>query len=780
MPPALLGRPPRRRPLGRGCLAAIAALALPTAALAAPADELDRIGREVAELEQQARQLEASLERDQVRGTRQVEERLTDAELFFNMRDYARASILYLDVVEHYPTHPGHPEALFRLAESLFLLQNYYGARTYFGQVLDNAGRTGFDTYVQASLGRLIEIAIHLDEFEGIDAHFTRLSQLPPAEVTAGTHYARGRLLYHQERLDEAARAFAQVPEGSDEYLRAHYHVGVIAVAQQQYEQAIQVFERVGRVEPSSGADRQVVDLAHIAAGAVYLELDQPEEAIRAYQGVGRNSRHFAQALFQAAAAFRQLGDSTRAERALEVLTVADPESHHIPRAKILRGNLLLETGRFGEAREVFQDVAEQFRPVREELERVLAREREPARYFQELVRANLEVFDASTFLPPLAVRWVREEPEFQRAMEVLEITAECGRQLDETQLLLVRLEAAVSGPSAVNLFPSLRQGAVRAVQIENRLARLRGRVAAVEEELVGRESSELREVIAERRRLEQEIRELPTDAEAYGEQEDAARAEFRGLAGQLARVAGRIDRLQAMVVAIEIYVRDTAAQWEDNPTGLAALHEELAIHRQAIETHRAEVQSIRNLIDTGAIQVGIGDERDRRDARLREEYDAVVRRQRDIIGRMGGGGADLARAADIAERIDSVHATLGRFDAEVTRRADQQSMELRDQLTTERGNIETYARELAELEALAEDVIGHEAYRNFRSVRDRFHDLVRQADVGTVDVAWAEREEHRHRIDRLSEERRVQLQTLADEFREVTEEQEAEAGGAE
>lgn len=776
---APLGRSPRRRPSGGPLLAAAAALAIPWAAHAAPADDLDRIGREVAELEQQARQLEESLERDQLHGPRQVEERLTDAELFFNMRDYTRASILYLDVVEHYPSHPGYPEALYRLAESLFRLQNYYGARTYFGQVLDNASRPGFDSYVQASLGRLIEIAIHLDEFEGVDAHFSRLAQLPPAEVTAGTHYARGRLLYHQERLDEAARAFALVPEGSDEHLRAQYHLGVINVVQHEYEQAIQVFERVGRVEPTSPEDRQVVDLANIAAGAVYIELDQPEEAIRAFQGVGRNSRHFAQALFEAAAAFRQLGDATRAERALEVLTVADPESHYIPRAKILRGNLLLETGRFGEAREVFTDVADQFRPVRDELEQVLSRERDSARYFQELVRANLEVFDASTFLPPLAVRWVREEPEFQRAMEVLEITSECGRQLDETEQLLVRLEAAVSGPSAVNLFPSLRQGAIRAVQIENRLARLQGRIAAVEEGLVGRESSELRRVVDERRRLEQEIRELPTDAETYGEQEDEARAEFRALAAQLARVAARIDRLQAMVVAIELYVRDTADQWEDNPTGLDALQEELRVHREAIEAHRAEVQEIRNLIDTGAIQVGIGDERDRRQARLREQYAEVVRRQRDVIARMGGG-SELARASDLSERIDGVQASIDRFNAEVTRRAEQQSTEIRDQLTTERANLEQYTRELADLHTVAEDVIGHEAYGNFRSVRDRFHDLVRQADVGIIDVAWAEREEHRHRIDRLSEERRVQLQTLADEFREVTEEQEAEAGGEE
>jgi len=770
------GAPGRGRPAW-GALAAViaAALAMPGIVVAAPAQDIQRIASEVAELEQQARQLEASLERDRLRGPRQVEERLTDAELFFNMQDFTRASILYLDVVENHETHQGYPEALYRLGESLFRLQNYYGARTYFGRVLDNAGRPGFSEYAQSALGRMIEIAIHLDDFDGIEGHSARLSRRPPTEVTAGTYYARGRLYYHEERLDEAGRSFAQVPEGSDEFLRSQYHLAVIHVVQEQYNLAIQVFQRVSRVEPSTAEERQVVDLAYIATGAVYLELDQPEEAIRSYQSVSRNSRFFGQAVFQAAAAFRRLGDSTRAEQTLEVLTVADPESHYIPRAKILRGSLLLETGRFSESREVFTEVSDQFRPVRVQLEETLAERHDPSAYFQELVRANLAVFDASSFLPPLAVRWVRREPEFQRAMEVLEVTSACGRQLQETEGLLLRLEAAVHGPSAVNIFPSLRAGAVRAVQIENRITRLRGSLISAASRASGRSGGELRRVSEQRRGLERELRGLPTDTEEYAAQEDAARSEFRGEAARLSRVAARIDRLQAMAIAIELYVRDTAETRDDDPAGLAALHQELENHRSAIETFRTEVRGIRTMIDSGAIQVGIGDERDRRQERLREEYTALVRREREIL--RGMGGSEIARADEVYRRIDGVQETLDRFNAEVLRRAEGQSGELRDQLETERSNLEQYTRELEELETVAEDVIGHEALRNFRAVRDRFHDLVRQADVGIIDVSWAEREEHRHRIDRLSDERRRQLQALADEFREVTEEQDAEEG---
>lgn len=743
---------------------------LPTIAWAQGASDLDSVARQISEIEDQVASMRRGIANEDMESPRRVEERLTDAELLFNMQDYTRASLLYLDVVENHETHPGFPEALFRLGESLFHSRNYYGARTRYREVLDLANRPGFRSYAQAALGRLIEIAIHLDEFDGVETYFTQLSQLPPAEVTAATHYARGRFMYHREDYAGAAQAFSRVTEGSGEYLRAQYHLGVIYTRNEEYPQAIEVFERIGRAEPDNADDRQVADLAQVGIGALRLEMDQPEEAIRAYQNVSRNSRVFDQALYQAAAAFSRLGDSGRAEQVLEVLTVATPDSRYIPRAKILRGNLLLDTGRFSESREVFEDVVQRYQPVREQLEEVLERNTEPSLYFQELVRANLEVFDVSSFLPPLAVQWVQEEEGFARSMETLERTSSCGRMIRDTERILVRLEAAVNGPSAVNIFPGLRQTASRSIQIENRLARIRGRLAAIEGQMAGGGGGELNEIREERRRLERELRELPTDAEDYESQEEQARVEYRRLGGSLARLNGRIDRLQAMAVAIELYLRELARQEGEGsaPAGYEAFEEELRVHRNAIETYRAELVELRTLVETGQIQVGIGDDRSQSNEQLRERYNDLVRREREVLSSSGGGSGQLRRAEELFQRAEAVQRTLDELEEQILQRAQGQSQEVQNVLAEERTNMERYARELADLEAEAEDVIGHAAYQNFQRVRERFYELVRQGDVGIIDVAWAEREEHRTRIDRLSEESRRRLQALDDEFNEV------------
>jgi hypothetical protein len=67
--------------------------------------------------------------------------------------------------------------------------------------------------------------------------------------------------------------------------------------------------------------------------------------------------------------------------------------------------------------------------------------------------------------------------------------------------------------------------------------------------------------------------------------------------------------------------------------------------------------------------------------------------------------------------------------------------------------------------------VVGSVTYANFAAVRRRFYDLVLRADVGTIDVSWADREEHRMRVELLTRERAREIQALDDEFQEIMDE---------
>jgi len=52
--------------------------------------------------------------------------------------------------------------------------------------------------------------------------------------------------------------------------------------------------------------------------------------------------------------------------------------------------------------------------------------------------------------------------------------------------------------------------------------------------------------------------------------------------------------------------------------------------------------------------------------------------------------------------------------------------------------------------------------------VRARFQDLVIRTDVGQIDIAWAIREDHRSKVERLTRDRAREIQALDAEFREI------------
>jgi TolA-binding protein len=794
-----------------------AAIALASAAPgAAAAQDLEAITREVTSIEGSA---DALTREDTDLGERRsptyVEERLIDGQLFYQLQDYIHAAIIFTDLVENFPDHPAYPDAQFLLADSLFRAGDYFGARSQFQVVIQHAGEARFASHVQRALGRLIEIAIHTRDFSGIEDVFAQLSRLPPAEIEATTTYFRAKYLYSRAvpteeflrrdpgaviasgsmggaasaagvdaggrsaarpavdvaRLEEARQAFAAVPETSPYYPQALYFIGVIHTVREQYPQAIEAFARVLRTEATTDEHRVVAELAYLALGRLYYETDQLEQAIEAYQAIPRTSTRFDIALYEIAWVYIRLGDSTRAERALEVLAVAAPESRYIPDGQLLRGNLLLRNGRLDDAYEVFRAVATEFGPVRRELDEMIAdHSADPVGYFRELVAQNLESFDVSAFLPPLAQRWAEIEGDMDRAMSVLEDLAEARRMVHDTTNLVARLEAALATPNIVVVFGDLRIQSERNTALRNRLSRTRRDLIAIEARS-GRGGGAVDEVRSRRRELERFLDEMPTSDEDFAEMDHEVLGRIRRMERDLSRMETELYGAEAVITATQLYLERHAG--EGDAAGEEAVRTELARHRTQVAEYRAQIEALRVEVASARLQVGVGDDRFERHAALRAEYAELVEREHAL-----GGGDERIEA--LYRRVSAVERSLDAHDGRLEAAARTRATEMARQVEEESVRIEGYRTALAELEAEAEEVVGAVAYTNFRAVQHRFYDLVLRADVGRVDVTWARREEHRSRVEMLTRERSRDIQALDDEFAEIMDEggDDDEAGG--
>jgi len=781
-PTPTLGRGRAKRVRLRFGLTFILAVCL--AASAAPEagaqDVSDEANRALSDLESDAQRLMADRVRPHdLKSDTFVEERLTDGELYLRLEDYLRAAILLTDIVEHYPTHRAYPEALFLLGESLFFAGDYLGARRRYAEVINRSSDPTFSPYLQMALSRLIEIAIHTRDFREVDAYFVRLEALPSSTLSVTTAYFRAKYLYNravplddvlnappnaairgvdQGRLEQARKGFVAIPSGTEFSLRSKYFVGTIHTLRSEYLDAIAAFHGVLGHEPANDEERAVVELTYLALGRLYYETEQLEQALEAYRAVERTSAHFDEALYELAWTYIRMGDAVQAERALELLSVAAPDSPLNADGKVLRGDLLARAGRYEEAEVAFDEVRAIFGPIRDDLARKRRDHSDLHAYFRLVVRENLDSFDVDDFLPESARRWVDLEGDYERALEALADLSEAKQLVGETDELAQRITAALSAPNRVSVFSDLRRQRERTTGLRNRAALMRGTLIDSEAARRGIRQGEVERVRSRRKELQAEVTKMPVETEDFIERDFEKLEEYREAERNLQGLRVEILGLEARVVASRTGLRAVDPE-KVNPGTLRA---QLERHTAEINDYEEQLTWIRRRLEVGRLHVGVGDKRYQADNVERSKFIDLVNRERELAG-SGGPQYDASFS-----RVAAVERQLDRRDAEVAAVVKRRVSEMLKIVDEETANLARYRVALGSLEGETEDVVGAIARLNFDRVYDRFYELVLRADLGKIDVSWAKREDHRLRIDALTRERARELQALDDEFRDV------------
>ncbi|MEY4512427.1 MAG: hypothetical protein RLZZ450_4549 [Pseudomonadota bacterium] len=770
-----------QRSLGWAALAGCSVAFAPMAS----AQDARKVEQQLRDLEIATQQLVVEpLRGQELRSATFIEERLTDGELFYRLQDYVRASIILTDIIDNYPTAKSYPDALFLLGESLYSAKDYLGARTRLRQLITRSNEAAFWPFASRALGRLIEIAIHTRDFDGVEGYFAQLSKLPPQEIEATTTYYRAKYLYNRavptddvvrggtelktaglqtQNLEEARRAFEAVAANSPYYPQSRYFVGVILTLQRQFPQAIEAFRTVLRSPATTPEHIQVAELTQLALGRLYYETDQLDQAIDVYQSVPRTSKWFDVALFEIAWVYIRMGDSTRAERALEVLVIAAPESHYIADGSILRGNLLLRNGQLDEAAKVFGDASSNYGPVRDKLDKVMAEHSDTQAYFRDIVRDNFEVFDATSIFPAEAVAFASEEVDMERALSVLSDLAQARDLVRDTSELMRRLDDGISGPNRVNVFADTRRQRQRTTAAHNRAAILRTELMGIEEQK-SPASGELASVRAERKQLESSIEAMPDREDEFSKRDDELLGGYKTLTRDISELDVQLLGMEARIVATERFLADTQDA-RMNPQGVLAMQTELSGQRGAIGGYQSQIKELKFQLESARLQVGVGDARYARDDQVRQHYNELVQREHQLSGDRD------PQVGNMLGRLSSVETTVVARDAEIDRVVDERVVSMRKALTVEGTNVEGYRARLGELEKQAEDVVGGVTSANFAAVRNRFYDLVLRADVGNIDVSWADREEHRQRVELMTRQRATEIKALDDEFQEIMDE---------
>ena len=724
---------------------------------------------------------------------RSAEQRIADAVLLLGSKDYVRAASILNEVIEKYPTHPtAYPDALNMLGEVYFRSKQYLSARRVFKQIVDKGNDQKFSQYQAGALGRLVDIALRLKELNELDSIFASIAKVPTGAASSALAYARGKGLFAKKDLPGAKAALAQVDVQSEYGHQSRYLAAVIAMREatppskplaegetpppvppSRYTAAIDLFVKVTQLPPDTGDHRRVIDMSWLAIGRLFYETDQYSQAVNAYNHIDRSSTEFGTMLYELSWVYVKLGDIERAQRALEVLAIAEPNSTNIADGSLLRGDLMLRAGQFESSLKVYESVRNRYDPMREKVEAFLGSTTDPAVYYDRLSQGEMSALDNRSDLPAIAVQWAREEEDGPAAFAVIDDITECRDLIKRSNELIERLNAVLNAPNRVRAFPELKAGEEQALSLLNRVSFARLTIGQALDDVNGDAlAGDIGAWRTKRRALQKRLGQLPVTDGDFQERENQALKQWNGVSQALQRLNLQVDTLQATINGLRRVLREGSQSGVvRDPASVARFEQELAQNEHDLGLYRQQMDALRKMITAGKLQVGFGDQRFVEDAEVRRAYREALSKEVELAA-AGAGGPALTefgkkslvlvkQANDADDKLDAAFADLER---EVQKRAQ----ELTDIVTRETRNMVNYSVRLDALDKEARGVVGEVAKRNFGLVRDRLKNIVLRADVGVTEEAWEVREEQMTRVRSLRGERAREKKLLEDELNEV------------
>jgi tetratricopeptide (TPR) repeat protein len=691
-----------------------------------------------------------------------------------------------------------YADASFMIGEAYFASDQYLSSRRHYREVLDHAARPAYAEYVGRSLSRLVDVALRTDDLPGLDYVFARLDALPQTDKSGSLAYARAKALYARKDYAAAKSAVNAVPVSSDYTLQAQYLLGVVLMKETlaatptapapqpaaaggsaapttppdtRFTQTIEQFRKVTRMPATTAAARHVVDLAYMAIGRLFHETDDYVEAAEAYSHVDRGSPEFSTMLYELAWVYVRLGDFERAQRALEVLTITDPNNLELADGSLLRADLMLRAGEFQNALGLYKDVSGHFDPIRGQLDDFLKSTNDPAVYYDKLTADDTGATDDR--LPKVVLDWAKDQAQDQHVFGVIDDVTRSRALIRDTRKLAAKLNAVLSVSSRVKAFPEIQFQLQQVLSLSNKLTRARGTLAEGMDDVANNNvGGELATVRSQRRALMKRLGWMPVTENDFSRRDESGDSQWSKPSQALQELTIEADKLGAIVNGLHRVMNEADKNGvTGDPVSRARFQLEIEANERDLATYHKRIEEFRAAIDMGKAQIGFGDQRYVDDQELRARFRTLFAREVALsaAGQDSSDSASYAKSIQpLLARADTVENALDAQRSRYEQQALEQANGLRDKISEEVGLIETYAQNLDGLDQQARLLVGEIAMKNFGLVRDRLKSIVLRADVGIVQEAWEVREEQALRVRNLQRERAREEQTLNDELREV------------
>lgn len=669
------------------------------------------------------------------------------------------------------------PEIEVLLGEVYLAAEQPYSAYRHLLVVAEHAHEPEWAAVAPRAVTRLVDAAFATENPELLPRVVDVLERLAGAEPTDELAYARAKLAFSLGRYAEARGLLSSIRPSGLTHKRALYLKGAALAKEaggtkQGFDLAIAEFERAVQApapeDPSTS--RRISDLSRLAVARLHYESGSFDKAVSSFTRVDKDSPVFSKALFELSWAYVKQGDFTRAEQTLAALSVLDPGLIDGADAALLRADMLLRSGHFREAEQLYSASYERYEPLRQDLDDFLARHSAASDYYARLLEEEATLGQE---LPEALIDLVREEARENRLFAVVDEIARTRRLLKDGHRIGNLARATLTGPARTRLFPGLEARLLPLILHENQLARARLSLARGLDRVAGGASGELAPIRKERRALMDQVAALPTTKSEIEAREALAQLSWIGLGQALKRLELEAEHTQALCNGLRRVLADAEAERISLSEEAKRRHrEDLARGERDLARFRVTIEELRQQVEYGKVRHGLGDEKSARDRKLGARFGSLIERELRLVaaGRDQSGKAQrfAGEQSSLRARMAAIESTLRKERAGFEQDLAAESQELAARVQSEFDRFSEAQAMLEALESAHGEALGAAAKKSFVAVRDRLTKVVRHAELGMAQKSFEVREERRRRVERLKRQRARETKLIADELREV------------
>lgn len=746
---------------------------------AAQAGEVDRaINNDINNIRTSVTLVEDDLKRMREKERRYpLDRRYVDATVAYERGNLPTASVLLVDLVSNpeFQLSRDYVDALFMLGDALYRQRNLGGARRYLEKVLNTPGTKWY----QNALAEMVDMAVRMHRMDEVAVLAKRLDAVPPGDRKSELFYQFGRSYFAAKDNAKAQSYLEQVAVGDLRWPAARFYLGAVLVAQGKLDDAIAEYKRVADAavaaqnDPKRKFDATVVDYVNIALGRLLLNKKKYDEAVQYYLAIERNSPIFEEALFELAATYVANNQPKRAIEVLDVLLLTVSDDNVAVQAAVLRGRINMLDKQYDKADAAYKEVVERYSAIEGELRNFAASDKNLEQFFAWLLARGTEDYSVVRPVSDRVARYIEKDDDMARVVALFDDMSAERADVKESAKLAATLDAALREGARLDMFPDLKDAWVRLNESQNRVVDVGRRIvealrAQSAPFLTPDDKARAEVLYVSRKTLEDAFAKVPHNADAYIKRQNRVANDFASLAGDVGLLKAALANVKEQLLSVEKMLNERVFGGE----GVVLSKEQERKIREGLQAEKDELRRIYRDLEEVAVQVdvqsqtvGAGDKVSGDESVIRMRLLAAQRAEAEVylasLQRAAAGdttGLQVARG-----NADKLMADIVVDQGNVQDRAAERLVGIRKVLSAEQRNIAEYQVSVRSYEDDSRALARQVGYTLVRAAQNRLSEIILEADLGLVDVAWQRKQEKATAIRSLQDERAGRIKNLGD-----------------